>query len=298
MFSFIKDRLTKIYSSVTSRLGGLFGKKTIDEEVLQELKILLLSADTGVTTTNNIITELKKRMQSGTLETGSDLKECLREILFATLSKLPQRDYSDTKVFVMVGVNGSGKTTFISKLAYKLKKEDKKVLLVAADTFRAAAPEQLNTWAQRYGIDIHQGVAGQDPASVVFGGCQKFKDDGYDAIIIDTAGRLHTKVNLMNELGKITKVIKKQLPDEKIATLLTVDAMLGQNSFEQAKLFSECADVDSIVLTKMDGTGKGGIVFAIAQQLQLPVWCITFGEQPEDMSLFNAREYVDQLLEG
>jgi fused signal recognition particle receptor len=203
----------------------------------------------------------------------------------------------DSQVFVLVGINGSGKTTFAGKLAHKLKQEGNNVLLVAADTFRAAAPEQLTAWAQNIGVDIVLGTPNQDPAAVVFAGCERFKKENYDAIIIDTAGRLHTKTNLMNELAKIKRVITKQLPDKSITTLLTIDAMLGQNSFEQAKLFKECTDVNGIVLTKMDGTGKGGIVFAIAHQLHIPIAYISFGEQLDNIKLFDAQEYVHDLLE-
>ena len=195
-----------------------------------------------------------------------------------------------------MGINGSGKTTFAGKLAYDLHKQGKKVLLVAADTFRAAAPEQLKQWAIRTGASIINGKEGQDPASVVFTGCEQFKSQGFDALIIDTAGRLQTKTNLMKELEKIHKIISRQLPNYTPCTLLTIDAMLGQNSFEQATLFNESTQLDGIVLTKMDGTGKGGIVFAITQQLGIPVAYIAYGEQPEQLKLFNAQEYVQELL--
>ena len=196
----------------------------------------------------------------------------------------------------MVGINGSGKTTFAGKLAHKYAQESKKVLLVAADTFRAAAPEQLQEWSDTVGVDMVRGTQNQDPASVVCSGCEKFKTDQYDILIIDTAGRLHTKTNLMNELTKINRVITKQLPDKTVNTLLTIDSMLGQNSFEQAKLFHESTDLSGLVLTKMDGTGKGGIVFAITDELAIPIWYITFGEQLNQLKLFDKNEYVDNLL--
>lgn len=297
MFSFIKNKLQKIYSGFTSKLASLFGRTTIDEATLKELEILLLSADTGVKTTRSIIEQLKTQCKAGQLKEGETLRTALAPILTTILNKAGTTSVNNVPIYVLVGINGSGKTTLVGKLAYKFAQERKRVLLVAADTFRAAAPEQLTQWAKKINVDIVLGQPNQDPASVVFTGCEQFKNDAYDVIIIDTAGRLHTKTNLMNELAKIKRTIIKQLPDQKIITLLTVDSMLGQNSFEQAKLFKECTDVNGIALTKMDGTGKGGIVFAIADQLEIPIIYITFGEQPEQLKLFNTQEYVKDLLE-
>jgi fused signal recognition particle receptor len=297
MFSFIKDKLQKIYSGFTSKLSALFGRTTIDEATLKELEILLLSADTGVKTTRTIIDQLKAQSTSGQLQQGQTLRTALAPILISILNKAGTTSVTNPQIYVLVGINGSGKTTLVGKLAYKFRQEGKRVLLVAADTFRAAAPEQLTQWAKKLNVDIVLGQPNQDPASVVFTGCEQFKNGNYDIIIIDTAGRLHTKTNLMNELAKIKRIILKQLPNHNIITLLTVDSMLGQNSFEQAKLFKECTDVNGIALTKMDGTGKGGIVFAIADQLEIPIRYITFGEQPEQLKLFNAEEYVKDLLE-
>lgn len=296
MFNFIKNALSKIYSHVTSKLQTLFARNTIDEETLRELELLLISADTGVKTTRTIIENLKKQWQTGKIQEGASLKQALEKELLAILNI--QKTTPDCSVYLLVGINGSGKTTFAGKLAYNLAQQNKKVLFVAADTFRAAAPEQLKQWAQRTGASIIQGKEGQDPASVVFTGCQQFKTEGFDALIIDTAGRLQTKVNLMKELQKIRTIISKQLPDHTICTLLTVDAMLGQNSFEQATLFNESTNLNGIVLTKMDGTGKGGIVFAIAQQLGIPIQYVAYGEQPDQLKVFNAQEYVSDLLHG
>ena len=195
-----------------------------------------------------------------------------------------------------MGINGSGKTTFAAKLASHLKGLNKKVLLVAADTFRAAATEQLQSWGDRLSVEVVTGKENQDPASVVYAGCEAYKQGNYDALIIDTAGRLQTKVNLMKELEKIRKILSKQLPDKKIATLLTVDAMLGQNSFDQAKLFKESTNVNGIVLTKMDGTGKGGIVFSITEQLKIPIAYISFGEQPDQLAHFDSEAYLKELF--
>jgi fused signal recognition particle receptor len=295
MFSFIKSKLQKIFTTVTSKLGSFFSKNTIDAAALKELEILLISSDVGVATTRSIIAELKKQVDAKTMD-GPELKLALHSILLHTLTQREIPDYHAQNIFLFVGINGSGKTTSIGKLAHMFAQQGKKVLLVAADTFRAAAPEQLKEWALRSGADILSGKDGQDPASLVYQGCEKFKNEQYDILIIDTAGRLQTKTNLMHELAKIKRAVEKQLPDEIVATLLTIDAMLGQNSFEQAKLFKESTDVTGIILTKMDGTGKGGIVFAIAQELDIPVVFLTFGEQSDQIKIFNAQEYVSELL--
>ncbi len=293
MFSFIKQKLQKIYTAVTAKAHALFSRTTLDEQTLKELEILLISADTGVETTRAIIEKLKKDAPA---HKGKELRAQLAPILLSILNKPIGAAPTDTNIFLLVGINGSGKTTFAGKLAHYYAQQNKRVLLVAADTFRAAAPEQLAAWAQRCNADIVLGKPQQDPASVVFAGCQQFVQNNYDVLIIDTAGRLQTKVNLMNELSKIKKVITKQLPDNSIKTILTIDTMLGQNSFEQAQLFKKSTNVNSIVLTKMDGTGKGGILFAISDQLSIPIEYITFGEQPDQLKLFDAQEYVHGLL--
>jgi fused signal recognition particle receptor len=295
MFSFIKNKLQKIFSTVTSKLGSFFSRTTIDEAALKELEILLISSDVGVATTRFIIAALRKRIEMGEVD-GAQLKKYMHTILLEILTQHKAPDLNDQKVFLFVGINGSEKTTTIGKLAHQYKQQGKKILLVAADTFRAAAPEQLNQWALQVGVDILIGKEGQDPASLVFQGCEKFKNEQYDILIIDTAGRLQTKINLMHELAKIKRCVQKQLPDQSVVTLLTIDAMLGQNSFEQAKLFKESTDVTGIILTKMDGTGKGGIVFAIAQELAIPVLFMTFGEQSDQIKAFDAHEYVTELL--
>lgn len=295
MFSFIKNKLQKIFAAVTSKLGSFFSRKTIDEAALKELEILLLSSDVGVATAKAIAAQLKKDVDSG-MHDGAHLKARMHAILLNILIQHEVADGNKQNIFLFVGINGSGKTTSIGKLAHMFAQQGKKVLLVAADTFRAAAPEQLKEWATRSGADILMGKSGQDPASLVYQGCEKFKNEQYDILIIDTAGRLQTKTNLMRELAKIKRSVEKQLPNESVATLLTIDAMLGQNSFEQAKLFKESTDVTGIILTKMDGTGKGGIVFAIAQELGIPVVFLTFGEQSEQIKHFDANEYVTELL--
>jgi fused signal recognition particle receptor len=293
MFNFIKNTLNKVYSQFSSKVHALFSRNHIDEQTLVELEQLLIQADTGVSTTRAILQNIRSTFSKGELQKGDDLKKVLEQEL---ISLLQSTSHQDAAVYILVGINGSGKTTFAGKLAYKYMQEGKKVLLVAGDTFRAAATEQLAQWAQKTGADIVIGKENQDPGSVIFNGCQQFNDGDYNVIIIDTAGRLQTKTNLMNELAKIKRIITKQLPEQQICTLLTVDAMLGQNSFEQAQLFHESMQLDGIVLTKMDGTGKGGIVFAINQTLNIPISFITFGEEKEKMQLFNAPEYVKQLL--
>jgi len=294
MFNFIKQKLKKVFSSISSKLSSFWNKSTIDEKVLKELELILLQADTGFETTKNLISSLKKEAAAGDLKDGNDLYNELYKLLTSLLDKTGT--FKPSSVYLLVGVNGCGKTTLASKLAHKEIGEKKRPLLVAADTFRAAATEQLATWADRAGCPIVKGAENQDPASVVFAGMQKFKDESFDTLIVDTAGRLQNKANLMAELTKIKRVISRHLPETTICTLLTVDAMLGQNSFEQAKLFHESTHLNGIVLTKMDSTGKGGIIFSIAEKFNVPIAYISFGEQPTDLKQFNAQEYVKELL--
>lgn len=292
MFNFVKKALQKIYQTCTSKLDALFSRGTIDQQTLAELEKILIESDAGTQTTKKIIANLKTNA-TGTIDSQT-FKHMLQEQLLSLLHT--EKKIQDTPITLLVGINGSGKTTLAAKLAYHAQQQGKKVLLVAADTFRAAAQEQLEMWAKKLSIDIELGKQGQDPASVVFAGCQRYKQHGYDTLIIDTAGRLQTKVNLMKELEKIKRVIALQLPDKLINTILTVDSMLGQNSLEQARIFHESTKLDGIALTKMDGTGKGGIVFAIADELGIPVAYITFGETIEQLKIFNAQEYIQDLL--
>ena len=294
MFNFIKNQLTKIYTQVTTKLHALFKQTSIDETTLKELESLLISADTGANTTRFILQQLQQELRAGSIVHGEDLRKSLEQHLIKLLDK--QKAVPPAQVYLLVGINGSGKTTFAGKLAYNFTHQGKTVLLAAADTFRAAAPEQLQQWAERSKSEIIIGKPAQDPASVVFMACETYKKEQYDVLIIDTAGRLQTKINLMKELEKIRTIISKQLPHASVCTLLTIDALLGQNSFEQARLFYESTRVDGIVLSKMDGTGKGGIVFAINQELHIPVAYISAGEQIEQLKEFNATEYVAQLL--
>jgi len=295
MFSGLKQKFQKIYNQFTTKAKTLFGYHVVDEETLKELKKLLITSDTGVKTSRELITELRKQVENGKIKEGQDLKEALAEQLNALLNK--QQFADECAIYLLVGINGSGKTTCAGKLAYQVLKKGKKVLLVAADTFRAAAQEQLQQWADKTGASIELGKPEQDPASVVFTGMRRFKNEGFDVVIIDTAGRLQTKTNLMRELEKIKKVIERQASDKNMCTLLTIDAMLGQNSLEQARLFNESTNLDGIILTKMDGTGKGGIVFAISTELDIPVSYLSLGEQLDEFQPFNSHEYIQNLLD-
>lgn len=297
MFNFIKNQLNKIYQQFSTKIQSIFSRNRVDEQTLQELENLLITADTGPKLTKKIINNIREQIKAGTIKEGADLKNALEQNLLASLPTLPDAA-RNCSVFLMVGINGSGKTTSAAKLAHQYIKQGKKVLLVACDTFRAAAVAQLQEWANRIGASIYTGQPNQDPAAVAFAGCQQFKDQHFDIVIIDTAGRLQTKTNLMKELEKIERVIKKQLPETPICTLLTIDAMLGQNSLEQATLFHESTKLSGIILTKMDGTGKGGIIIAIADAIGIPVAYICYGEGIEQIRLFDPQEYVQQLLNG
>lgn len=293
VFGFIKKTFEKIYNTVTSPIKALFARP-IDEQVIKELETILLSADTGIKTTRSILDKVKTAWQNGDISQGTDLKALLEHELKALLQTHAYQ--IKDPLFLLVGINGSGKTTAAAKLAHYYQQQNKKILLIAADTFRAAAVQQLQQWAKTLNVDIVTGQENQDPASVIFAGIQKFKQEHYDVLIIDTAGRLQTKINLMKELEKIKRVINAQLPDKKVTTLLTIDAMLGQNSFEQAHLFHESTPIDGVILTKMDGTAKGGMVFAITNDLKIPIAYISYGEKPEQFKLFDSNEYVQDLL--
>lgn len=293
MFNFIKNTLQKIYATVTTQLTALFITHKVDEQTLHQLERILLEADTGVPTTRMLMKELHAEMAAGAIKNGSELKNVLQQKLLVLAT---QKTYvPHGTIYLFVGINGSGKTTSVAKMAHYFKQQGKKVLVAAADTFRAAAVRQLQQWTEK--IDVHLVFSSSlDPAAVVFKACQQYKTENYDILLIDTAGRLQTKSNLMKELEKIGNVVKKQLSDQTIITLLTIDSMLGQNSLDQARLFNESTQLDGIILTKMDGTGKGGIVFAIMQELKLPVAYITFGEQIEQIKPFVATEFISELL--
>lgn len=297
MFGFIKDKLKKIYEQVSSKVGALFNRGNFDESFLLELKTLLIASDVGVATTDALIGALRTEIAKLSVQDASSVKKVFEDLLVARLIDTTELEVLP-KVLLMVGVNGSGKTTFLAKLAHAASRSGKKVLLVAGDTFRAAATEQLAHWGKSMGVEVHIGRNEQDPAAVMFDACQRFVAEGFDHLFIDTAGRLQTKVNLMKELEKVRRVLDKALGGRPVAVWLGVDAMLGQNSLRQAEVFHEATKLDGVVLTKFDGTGKGGIVFAIADQYKVPVIYITFGEGVEALKRFDAREYVHDLVNG
>ena len=275
--------------------SGLF---SVDEDFFEELEESLILSDMGMETTLEAVETLRERVKERKIKEPEEVKACLREILVEMLAVgEPGLDLSGKPaVILMIGVNGVGKTTTIGKLANRLKADGNRVLLAAGDTFRAAAAEQLSVWAERAQVEIVKHEEGSDPAAVVFDSIQAAKARGVDVVIIDTAGRLHNKANLMNELNKITRVIRRELPEADIETLMVLDATTGQNGLIQAKQFLDTADLTGIVLTKLDGTAKGGIVFAIANDLQLPVKYVGVGEQIDDLLEFKPAEFVEALL--
>ena len=298
-FDKIKAGLTKTRDALANTLGSVFtGFSEIDDDFYDELEESLILADLGVDTAAKAVEALRKKVRSERLTTTEEAKEALKGILVEMLNVGDTAlNLSTTpSVILVIGVNGVGKTTTIGKIAKQLTDQGKKVLLVAGDTFRAAAADQLEIWAGRSGAAIVRQHEGADPASVVFDGIQSAKAKGVDVIIIDTAGRLHNKQNLMNELNKISRIVKRELPDAAEEVLLVLDGTTGQNGLIQAKQFKEIAGVTAIALTKLDGTAKGGIVIAISDALQIPVKFIGVGEQAEDLMPFEAKGFVDALL--
>ena len=298
-FDKIKAGLTKTRDALSNTLGQVFsGFSELDDDFYDELEESLILADLGVETSGKAVERLRKRVREDHLKTTEEAKNALKDILTEMLNVgTPELNLTTRpSVILVIGVNGVGKTTTIGKLATRLVKEGKKVLLVAGDTFRAAAADQLEIWAGRSGADIVRQHEGADPASVVFDGIQAAKARNVDVILIDTAGRLHNKQNLMNELNKISRIVNRELPDASQEVLLMLDGTTGQNGLIQAKQFKEIAGVTAIALTKLDGTAKGGIVIAVADSLQLPVKLVGVGEQPEDLMPFVSRDFVEALL--
>ena len=298
-FDKIKAGLTKTRDALSNTLGGVFtGFSEIDSDFYEELEECLILADLGVDTALKATDLLRKAVKEQHLKTTEEAREALKQILVDMLNVGETQLKLQTKpsVVLVIGVNGVGKTTTIGKIATQLKNQGKNVMLVAADTFRAAAADQLEIWAGRSGASIVRQNEGADPASVVFDGIQSAKAKGSDVILIDTAGRLHNKQNLMNELGKISRIVERELPDASREVLLVLDGTTGQNGLIQAKQFKEIAGVTAVALTKLDGTAKGGIVIAVADALQIPVKYIGVGEQADDLMPFEAKEFVDALL--
>ena len=298
-FDKIKQGLSKTREALSDTLGSVFsGFSQIDDDFYDELEESLILADLGVETSVKAAELLRKKVKQEHLKTTEEAKTALKAILVEMLSQGDTAlDLSTTpSVVLVIGVNGVGKTTTIGKLATRFVNEGKKVLLVAADTFRAAAADQLEIWAGRANADIVRQHEGADPASVVFDGIRAAKARNADVILIDTAGRLHNKQNLMNELGKISRIVERELPDAAREVLLVLDGTTGQNGLVQAKQFKEIAGVTCVALTKLDGTAKGGIVIAVADSLQLPVKFVGVGEQADDLMPFEAEPFVEALL--
>ena len=272
--------------------------ETIDDEFYDELEDSLIMADLGATVTHDAVKKLRDVVYQKSIQRGDDVKQALRDILIEKLNVGDTALDLSTKpsVVLVIGVNGVGKTTSIGKIAHRLKGEGKRVLLCAADTFRAAAADQLEIWANRAECEIVRSVEGADPGAVLFDSLAAAKARGVDVVLCDTAGRLHNKVNLMNELSKLRKIIDRELPDAAKETLLVLDATTGQNGLQQAKVFRETAGLTGIILTKLDGTAKGGICVAIAQELGVPVKYVGLGEGIDDLQPFNAEEYVKALI--
>jgi fused signal recognition particle receptor len=299
-FQRLKEGLLKTHQSMVSKIDQLVaGKRKIDDSLLDELEEILITSDIGVKTTHQLLNQVTEKVKRKELEDADQLKKALQEQMFLILNRQEKAlDTSAVRPFVImvIGVNGTGKTTTISKIAQKLKGQGKSVLLAAADTFRAAAIEQLEVWAQRVGCEVIKHKSGSDPSAVVFDALKAGKARGSDVIIVDTAGRLHTKVNLMEELKKIKRVMARELPNSPHEILLVLDATTGQNAISQAKMFDKELGVTGIVLTKLDGTAKGGILISISDELKIPIRFIGIGEKVDDLREFDARDFVDALF--
>ena len=299
--------LEKTKQSFFDKLShSVAGKSKVDDEVLDKLEEILITSDVGVETTLKIIDRIEKRVAQDKYVGTSELNRLLKEEIAALLAENETDDGTSFDlskqvkpyVILVVGVNGVGKTTTVGKLAYQYKSEGLNVVLGAADTFRAAAIEQLEIWGERVGVPVIKQKMGSDPASVAYDTVEHGKANGADVIIIDTAGRLHNRVGLMNELSKIRKVVQKVHPEAPQEILLVLDGSTGQNAFEQAKQFTEATDVNTLAITKLDGTAKGGVVIGISDQFKIPVKYIGLGEQMTDLQLFNREEFVDTLFDG
>lgn len=299
LFSKIKAGLQKTKASISDGITSIINSFTkIDEDLFEELEELLVMSDVGVETSLKICDELRARVKQDGITDPSQIKSIMHGIIIEMLGEDTALNL-DTKpsVILVIGVNGVGKTTTIGKMSLMLKNSGKKVVLGAADTFRAAAIDQLGVWAERADVTMVKSVEGSDPASVVFDTIASAKSKGADVIICDTAGRLHNKKNLMDELAKIYRIIKRELPDSSIETLLVLDAATGQNAVNQAREFKNVADITGIVLTKLDGTAKGGIVIAIHNELGIPVKYVGVGEGIDDLQPFNAKEFADGIFD-
>lgn len=299
-FQRLTDGLKKTGQNISDRMEEMLkGYAKIDEDLFMDLEDILVGADLGVEMTMSVVDELRERVRTGGIKEPTEITGVLKEILIERLNSVDSGEAigeTSPSVVLVVGVNGVGKTTTIGKVAANLKNEGKKVLMVAADTFRAAAVDQLKEWSKRAGVDIIAQPEGSDPASVVFDAIASAKAKGYDVLLCDTAGRLHNKKNLMNELGKIYRIIEREMPNAKLMTLLVVDATTGQNALLQAKEFNSFTNLDGLVITKLDGSAKGGVVFPLQYELKIPVKLIGVGEGIEDLKAFDATEFVEAIF--
>ena len=296
LFSKIKEGLFKTRGSVGQKMDQLVeNSRALDDDFYDELSDILVMADVGVTTATEAVDELRERVTAEKITDAAKAKEIFKEILAARMRDKPMVLESPSVIFI-IGVNGVGKTTSIGKLASRLKTVGRRVLIVAGDTFRAAAAEQLTVWADRADVPIVRRAEGADPASVVFDGIQTARARHSDVLLVDTAGRLHNKAHLMEELKKMARIVSRDFPEAKMHALLVIDATTGQNGLSQARVFRDVADLDGIILTKLDGTAKGGIAMAIRSELGLPVRYIGVGEGLDDMQPFDAKEYIEAIF--
>ncbi|MBE6611560.1 MAG: signal recognition particle-docking protein FtsY [Ruminococcaceae bacterium] len=299
-FDRLKEGLAKTKNALFKQVDNLFKSFVkVDEDMLEELEELLIMADVGVISSEEIIEQLRERIRDERISEPEQCRIALQEILVGMIGEgEPLKLDTTPSVILVIGVNGVGKTTSIAKIANRLKSQGKHVVLAAADTFRAAAIDQLQVWADRVGVELIKHSEGSDPAAVVFDAVNAAKKRAADVLIVDTAGRLHNKKNLMDELAKINRVIERELPGASRETMLVLDATTGQNAVSQAKEFKHAAEITGLILTKLDGTAKGGIVFSIKKELDIPVKFIGVGEKMDDMQEFDAKEFVEALFES
>ena len=296
LFAKLREGLTKTRDSLMGRVDTLVKEtRKIDEDFYEELEDILLMSDCGMKATTAIMDELRRRVSENKVKDADTAKQMLKDIMIEQMD-IPRPPLRWPMVMLVVGVNGAGKTTTIGKLALRFQNIGRRIILCAADTFRAAAADQLTVWAERARVPIVKHAEGADPAAVVFDGIQSAKAQGADLLIVDTAGRLHNKKNLMDELNKMRRVIDREFPEADVRCMLVLDATTGQNGLAQARAFKEVCEIGGIILTKLDGTAKGGIALAIRQELEVPVWYIGVGEGIDDLQPFNAKDFVEALF--
>lgn len=296
LFAKLREGLTKTRDSLMGRVDMLVKEtRKIDEDFYEELEDILLMSDCGMKATTAIMDELRRRVNENKVKDADTAKQMLKDIMIEQMD-IPRPPLRWPMVMLVVGVNGAGKTTTIGKLALRFQNIGRRIILCAADTFRAAAADQLTVWAERARVPIVKHAEGADPAAVVYDGIQSAKAQGADLLIVDTAGRLHNKKNLMDELNKMRRVIDREFPEADVRCMLVLDATTGQNGLAQARAFKEVCEIGGIILTKLDGTAKGGIALAIRQELEVPVWYIGVGEGIDDLQPFNAKDFVEALF--